>query len=44
VLLEQDQSSRSIKLPLEMYSTDPDATLGSWGLLEEDTAEEQDAN
>jgi len=33
-----------MKLPLEMYSTDPDVAVGSWVLLEVGTAEEQDAN
>jgi len=36
VLLEQNQSTRSMKLLLEMYSTNPDAAVGSWVLLEVD--------
>ena len=38
------QSTRSMKLPLGMYSTDTDAAVGLWVLREVDTAEEQDAN
>ena len=35
VHLEEDQSTRSIKLPLEKYSGDPEAVKGFWILLEE---------
>ena len=34
VQLEVDQSTRKMKLPLEKYSGDPDAAVGSWVLLE----------
>ena len=40
VQLDLDQSTRSMKLPLEMYSGDPDAVLGSWVLLERSTVEQ----
>lgn len=40
VHIEQDQSTCSMKLPLEKYSGDPDAVAGSWVLLEVDTVEE----
>ena len=40
--LDLDQSTRSMKLPLEMYSGDPDAVLGSWVLLERSTVEQMD--
>ena len=43
VHLELDQSMRSMKLPLEKYTGEPDAALvGSWVLLEESTAEQMD--
>ncbi|CAM9092126.1 unnamed protein product [Laminaria digitata] len=42
VHFEVDQSTRSMKLPLEMYSGDPDAEVGSWVLLERSTAEQVD--
>ena len=42
VYLEQDQSTRNTKLPLEKYSGDPDAVVGSWVLLEGNTAEQAD--
>ena len=43
VQLDLDQSTRSMKLPLEMYSSGyPDAVLGSWGLLERSTVEQMD--
>ena len=34
VHLEEDQSVRSMKLPLDAYSTDPNAGVGAWVLLE----------
>ena len=34
VQLEVDHSTRKMKLPLEKYSGDPDAAVGSWVLLE----------
>lgn len=40
VQLELDQSRRSMKLPLDKYSADPDAGVGSWVLLERTTAEQ----
>ena len=42
VHLDLDQSTRSMKLPLEMYGEDPDAVLGSWVLLERSTVEQMD--
>ena len=42
VQLDLDQSTRSMKLPLEMYSGNPDAVLGSWVLLERSTVEQVD--
>ena len=42
VHLELDQSTRSMKLPLEKYTGEPDAVVGSWVLLEESTAEQMD--
>ena len=42
VQLDLDQSTRSMKLPLEMYGGDPDAVLGSWVLLERSTVEQVD--
>ena len=42
VQFDLDQSTRSMKLPLEMYSGDPDAVLGSWVLLERSTVEQMD--
>ena len=37
-MLEEDQSTLSVKLPLEAYSTDANATtvVGVWALLEPD--------
>ena len=40
--LDLDQSTHSMKLPLEMDSGDPDAVLGSWVLLERSTVEQMD--
>ncbi|CAB1104605.1 unnamed protein product [Ectocarpus sp. CCAP 1310/34] len=40
--LDLDQSTRSMKLPLEMYREDPDAVVGSWILLERSTVEQVD--
>ena len=40
--LDLDQSTRSMKLPLEMYGGDPDAVSGSWVLLERSTVEQVD--
>ena len=34
VHLAEDQSVRSLKLPLDAYSTDPNAWVGAWVLLE----------
>ena len=34
VQLEVDHSTRKTKLPLDKYSGDPDAAIGSWVLLE----------
>ncbi|CAB1098731.1 unnamed protein product [Ectocarpus sp. CCAP 1310/34] len=34
VQLELDESTRKMKLPLDKYSGDPDAAVGSWVLLE----------
>ena len=42
VYLEQDQSTRSMKLQLEKYSRDPDVVVGSRVLLERNTAEQVD--
>ncbi|CAM9704882.1 unnamed protein product, partial [Ascophyllum nodosum] len=44
VHLELDQSTRmhSMKLPLEKYTGELDAVVGSWVLLEENTAEQMD--
>ena len=42
VHLEQDQSTRSMKLPMETYNGDPDAVVGSCVLLEGNTAEQVD--
>ena len=41
VHLEVDQSTRSMKLPLQRYSGDPGAVVGSWVLLERSTVEQQ---
>ncbi|CAN0429082.1 unnamed protein product [Ectocarpus sp. 12 AP-2014] len=38
VILEKDQLTRSMKLPLEKYSGDPEAVVRSWVLLEACTA------
>ena len=43
VLLERDESTRSMKLPLELYGTDEQAAVGAWVLLEANTAPLQDA-
>ena len=40
VQLDLDQSTRSMKLPLEIYDEDPDSVLGSWVLLETSTVEQ----
>ena len=40
VHFERDQSTRSMKLPLEKYSGDADAVVGSWALLEGSTVEQ----
>ena len=42
VHLEVDQSTRSMKLPLQRYSGDPGAVVGSWVLLERSTVEQVD--
>ena len=42
VQLDLDQSTRSMKLPLEVYSGDPDAVLSSWVLLERSTVGQMD--
>ena len=42
VHLELDQRTRSMKLPLEKYTGEPDAVVRSWGLLEESTAKQMD--
>ena len=34
VHLEEDQSTGSMRLPLDRYTTDPSAALGAWALLE----------
>ena len=34
LMLKEDQSTLSVKLPLEAYSTDANATVGAWALLE----------
>ena len=34
VHLAEDQSVRSMKLPLDAYSTDPNTGVGAWVLLE----------
>ena len=36
VQLEEDQSARSMRLPLDRCTTDPSAVLGAWALLEQD--------
>lgn len=40
VHFEEDQSTCSMKLPLEKYSGDPDAVMGSWVLLKGDAAQQ----
>ena len=40
--LDLDQSTRSMKLPLEIDSGDPEAVLGSWVSLESSTVEQMD--
>ena len=42
VMLEREESKRSMKLPLELCSTDEQATLGAWVLLEANIAPLQD--
>ncbi|CAM9368655.1 unnamed protein product [Sphacelaria rigidula] len=42
VHFEVDESTRSMKLPLEMYSGDSDVVVGSWVLLERSTVEQVD--
>ena len=36
VMLEKDQRTLKVKVPLEAYSTDADATVGAWVLPESD--------
>ena len=43
VVLERDESTRSMKLPLELYGTYEQAALGAWVLLEANIAPIQDA-
>ena len=43
VVLECDESKRSMKLPLELYGTDEQAALGALVLLEGNIAPLQDA-
>ena len=43
MVLERDESTRSMKLPLELYGTDEQAALGAWVLLEVNIAPLQDA-
>ena len=43
VALERDESTRSMKLPPELYRTDEQAALGAWVLLEANIALPQDA-
>ena len=43
VVLERDESMRSMKLPLDLYGTDEQAALGAWVLLEANIAPIQDA-
>ena len=38
VVLERDESMRSMKLPPELYGTDEQAALGAWVLLEANIA------
>ena len=40
VHLVEDQSVRSVKLPLDAYSTDPNAGVGAWVLLEPNDEEQ----
>ena len=42
VHLEVDQSTRGMKLPLQRYSGDPGAVVGSWVLLDRSTVEQVD--
>ncbi|CAB1111412.1 unnamed protein product [Ectocarpus sp. CCAP 1310/34] len=44
VHLDLDQSTRGMKLQLEMYKGDPDAVVGSWILLERNTVEQVDGS
>ncbi|CAB1120680.1 unnamed protein product [Ectocarpus sp. CCAP 1310/34] len=39
VILHCTESTRSMKMPLESYSTDEDAAIGAWVLLEVDPKE-----
>ena len=43
VVLKRDESTRSVKLPLELYGTDEQAAFGAWVLLEANIAPLQDA-
>ena len=43
VVPECDESTRIMKLPLELYGTDEHAALGAWVLLEANIAPLQDA-
>ena len=40
VRLVEDQSVRSVKLPLDAHSTDPNAGVGAWVLLEPNDEEQ----
>ena len=42
-MLKRDESTRSMKLLLELYRTDGHAALGAWVLLEANIAPSQDA-
>ena len=43
VVLERGESTRGMKLPLELYGTDEQAAVGAWVLLEANIAPLQDA-
>ena len=43
LVLERNESTRSMKLPLELYGTDEQAAFGAWVLLEANIAPLQDA-
>ena len=43
VVFDRDESTRSMKLPLELYGTYEQAALGAWVLLEANIAPIQDA-